>query len=106
MTFRCLIASLHLLALPAGLGAVWARSRVLGSTRSTDDLHRIFVADNLWGLAAAPRASGPSSLSEPMLWARQLGPTSCRAQSIGSFIAFRTERAVGVLGRVTELIDG
>jgi putative membrane protein len=52
MTLRWLIASLHLLALPLGLGAVWARARALGIARSTDDLHRIFVADNLWGLAA------------------------------------------------------
>jgi len=49
---RWLIATLHLLTLPLGLGAIWARSRALSLTRSADDLHRVFVADNLWGLAA------------------------------------------------------
>ena len=52
MTLRWLIASLHLLALPLGVGAIWARSRALGLARSADDLHRVFVADNLWALAA------------------------------------------------------
>ncbi len=49
---RWLIATLHLLALPLGLGAIWARSRALTLARSADDLHRVFMADNLWGLAA------------------------------------------------------
>src|SRR2546426_6088062 len=35
--------------------AIWARSRALSLTRSADDLHRVFVADNLWGLAAETR---------------------------------------------------
>ncbi len=52
MTFRWLIASLHLLALPLGAGAIWARSRALGVAKSADDLRRVFVADNLWALAA------------------------------------------------------
>ncbi len=52
MTFRWLIASLHLLALPLGVGAIWARSRALGVAKSADDLRRVFVADNLWALAA------------------------------------------------------
>ncbi len=53
MTLRWLIAALHLLALPLGLGAVWARSRALRHTDSADGLRRAFAADNLWGLAAA-----------------------------------------------------
>ena len=53
MTLRWLIATLHLLALPLGLGAVLARSRGLASARVTADLGRVFVADSLWGLAAA-----------------------------------------------------
>lgn len=53
MTLRWLLASLHLLALPLGLGAVWARSRALTSARTNQDLKRVFVADNLWALAAA-----------------------------------------------------
>jgi putative membrane protein len=52
MVLRWLIATLHLLALPLGLGAVWARSRALGLAHSTNDLQRVFAADNLWGLAA------------------------------------------------------
>ena len=47
-----LIATLHLLALPLGLGAVWSRSRALNRTRSAADLPSVFAADNLWGLAA------------------------------------------------------
>ena len=50
---RWLIAALHLLALPIGLGAIWARSRALLRTQSADDLRGAFLADNLWGLAAA-----------------------------------------------------
>lgn len=50
---RWLLASLHLLTLPLGLGAVLARRRALGAARSNADLQRVFVADNLWGLAAA-----------------------------------------------------
>ena len=49
---RWLIATLHLLALPLGLGAVWARSRALRGALSVDGLRRVFVADNLWGVAA------------------------------------------------------
>ena len=52
MTMRWFIASLHLLALPLGLGAVWMRGRALHGVRSAGDLNRTFVADNLWGLAA------------------------------------------------------
>lgn len=53
MTLRWLLASLHLLALPLGLSAVWARNRALTSAQSNQDLKRVFVADNLWALAAA-----------------------------------------------------
>ncbi len=52
MAIRWLIATLHLLALPLGLGAIWTRSRALGLARGADGLHRVFVADNLWALAA------------------------------------------------------
>jgi putative membrane protein len=52
MMLRWVIASLHLLALPLGLGAIWARSRALGATRAPDDLKPVFLADTLWGLAA------------------------------------------------------
>ena len=52
MTLRWLIASLHLLALPLGLSAVWTRNRALNAVATTHDLQRVFLADNLWGLAA------------------------------------------------------
>jgi putative membrane protein len=52
MILRWLLTTFHLLALPLGLGAVWARSRGLTRARSAADLSRVFVADNLWGLAA------------------------------------------------------
>jgi putative membrane protein len=49
---RWLLATLHLLALPFGLSAVWMRGRLLRGARNAADLSRAFVADNLWGLAA------------------------------------------------------
>jgi putative membrane protein len=52
MIVRWLVTTVHLLALPLGLGAVWARSRRLTSARNAGDLARVFVADNLWALAA------------------------------------------------------
>jgi len=52
MILRWIVASLHLLALPLGLGAVWARGRGLIRARNTSDLPRVFIADNVWGLAA------------------------------------------------------
>jgi len=53
MLLRWLIASLHLLALPLGLGAVWARGSALNAVQQTQDFRRVFLADNIWGLAAA-----------------------------------------------------
>jgi putative membrane protein len=52
MTLRWVVATLHLLALPLGLGAIWARARALRELRGPQDLRRVFLADNLWGLAA------------------------------------------------------
>ena len=52
MLLRWLFATLHLLALPLGITAVWARGRVLRRARGVDDLRPVFIADNLWGLAA------------------------------------------------------
>ena len=52
MILRWLVATLHLLALPLGLSAIWARGRALRSVSVAGSLSRIFVADNLWGLAA------------------------------------------------------
>jgi putative membrane protein len=52
MLSRWLLATLHLLALPLGLGAVMTRARTLRAARGAADLSRVFLADNLWGLAA------------------------------------------------------
>ena len=52
MTARWLAASLHLLALGIGLGAVWARARALRSSLDAGSLRQVFFADTLWGLAA------------------------------------------------------
>ncbi len=52
MTIRWFIAALHLLALGIGFGAVWARGRALRSALDAEGLKRVFLADNLWGLAA------------------------------------------------------
>jgi putative membrane protein len=52
MLLHWLVATLHLLGLPLGLGAVWARNRALRRARSATDLSRVFIADNLWGAAA------------------------------------------------------
>jgi putative membrane protein len=52
MTARWLAASLHILALGIGLGAVWARGRALRSSLDAGTLRQVFYADTLWGLAA------------------------------------------------------
>ena len=52
MTLRWLLASLHLLALGLGLGAVWIRGRALSSRLNERGLHSVFLADTWWGIAA------------------------------------------------------
>ena len=52
MAIRWLFATLHLLALGIGLGAVWARSRALQAELNSAGLRRVFYADNWWGIAA------------------------------------------------------
>jgi len=49
---RWVLASLHLLALGIGLGAVWARGRGLGRELDPSGLRRVFAADAWWGGAA------------------------------------------------------
>lgn len=50
---RWTLASLHLLALGIGLGAVWARGRALNGPLDRAGLRRVFTADTWWGVAAA-----------------------------------------------------
>jgi putative membrane protein len=52
MTLRLVLASLHLLALGIGLGAVWVRGRSLSSRLDVDGLRTVFLADTWWGVAA------------------------------------------------------
>ena len=51
MTLRWLIAALHLLALPLGLGGVWMRGRFLARAK-VEALASAFAADTAWGIAA------------------------------------------------------
>jgi len=51
MILSWLIASLHLLALPLGLGGVWIRGRVLSAAPDAAALRRAFNAGTLWDVA-------------------------------------------------------
>jgi putative membrane protein len=53
MFVRWIVAALHLLALGIGLGAVWTRARALRALPEPSALGRAFMADGLWGAAAA-----------------------------------------------------
>jgi putative membrane protein len=52
MTIRWLLATIHLLALGIGLGAIAARSRGLRAPVSESRLSGVFTADALWGVSA------------------------------------------------------
>jgi len=52
MILRWLVATLRLLVLPLGLGAIWTLARALTRVTGTDGLARCLVADNLVGAAA------------------------------------------------------
>lgn len=49
---RWLLASLHLLGLGVGLGAIWVRSRALQGVPDKECLQRTLRADAWWGIAA------------------------------------------------------
>lgn len=52
MTLKWLLASLHLLALGVGMGAIWSRARWLRAPLEPAALRRVFAADAWWGIAA------------------------------------------------------
>ena len=52
MTIRWFVASLHLLALGIGLGAIAVRARGLRNRRDPIRLRTILLADTFWGVAA------------------------------------------------------
>lgn len=49
---RLTLATLHLLALGIGLGAVWARGDALSGPLDLPAMRRAFRADSWWGIAA------------------------------------------------------
>lgn len=53
MGLRWFLATVHLLALGIGLGAVWVRAQALSGRLDQDGLRRVFSADTWWGIAAA-----------------------------------------------------
>ncbi len=52
MTLQWLVATFHIIALPIGAVAVFARSNFLRGVTHARDLTPVFIADNLWGLAS------------------------------------------------------
>jgi putative membrane protein len=48
-----LVSALHVLALALGLPSVYFRGRALRGRLDADGLRQLFLADNVWGLAAA-----------------------------------------------------
>jgi putative membrane protein len=53
MTAAAIVAAFHYLALGIGLPAIYLRGRALKGRLDADGLRRLFVADNVWGAAAA-----------------------------------------------------
>jgi putative membrane protein len=52
MVLHWLVATLHLLALPLGLGSVVVRGRAFAGPLDSRGLRTLFAADALWGLSA------------------------------------------------------
>jgi putative membrane protein len=52
MYVRWILATLHLLALGIGLGAIWWRALALRGELTPENVRRLLYADNLWGIAA------------------------------------------------------
>lgn len=51
-TVRWALASLHLIALGIGMGAIWGRSRALKGALDAGAVQRALTADVWWGIAA------------------------------------------------------
>jgi putative membrane protein len=49
---RWIVATIHLLGLGLGLGAIWSRSRALKNLSDPKNLTHAIYADTLWGIAA------------------------------------------------------
>jgi len=53
MTVAAVVAAFHFLALGIGLPSIYLRGRALKGRLDAEGLRRLFVADNVWGAAAA-----------------------------------------------------
>ena len=53
MTVAAVVAAFHFLALGIGLPSIYLRGRALKGRLDAEGLRRLFVADNVWGSAAA-----------------------------------------------------
>ena len=53
MTVAAVVAAFHFLALGIGLPSIYLRGRALKGRLDAEGLRRLFVADNVWGVAAA-----------------------------------------------------
>lgn len=49
---RYILATLHLLTLGIGVASIWGRSRALRRLKDASGLNDVFMADNVWGIAA------------------------------------------------------
>ncbi len=52
MVLNWIVATIHLLALGIGLGAIWARAGALKGLPDPENLRRALYADTFWGIAA------------------------------------------------------
>ncbi len=115
MTIRWLLASLHLLALGVGLGAVWARGRALLAQLDVPGLRRVFYADTWWGVAAALwigtgviRAFGGYEkgsfyyLHNRLFWAKMVLLAAILVLELGPMIALIRWRAAVARGNVPD----
>ena len=53
MTVAAVVAAFHFLALGIGLPSIYLRGRALKGRLDAEGLRRLFMADNVWGAAAA-----------------------------------------------------
>jgi putative membrane protein len=52
MDLQYIIASLHLVTFAIGVASCWGRARALARLKDRAGLKEVFVADNIWGIAA------------------------------------------------------
>lgn len=52
MDLRYIIATIHILTFGLGAASIWMRARALRKLKDESGLKDVFLADNLWGIAA------------------------------------------------------